>query len=343
MKWTILLISSVFFIVAFLIGHLVNCLCRQKESTVILNIFTGTLTVWALLELLLVPITFLNISFQVLSFLYGFLLIAGCIASLFFRKRMLEIFSDSVKNWKSYISWTTMIAIIIIIFQLYYIHHYTYFEWDDAFYVPIASDAIQTNQIFKINPEKGVGTGMLPRYALSLWAIFYALLGNWFHIPVAIIAHTVLPFITISFAYLVYTLMGRCLFPKDTEAQGYFLIFAAVMHMFLPNIHTLGSSYLLLAPWMGKAILSSISLPAILYLMLRLIKHDGFFGDWILLFINALAACLHTPMSIMFIPVLAGSLSFLWVLKTKKPAFFFKTVLSCTPCLLLGIFYLWMC
>ncbi|MCI8557510.1 MAG: hypothetical protein HFI19_07055 [Lachnospiraceae bacterium] len=253
---------------------------------------------------------------------------------------MFEIFSDFKKNWKSYISWTVVIAIIIIFFQLYYVHHYTYYEGDDAFYVPIASDAIQTNQIFKIDPEQGVGEGMYLRYVLSLWAIFYALLGNWFHIPVAIIAHTVLPFIIIPFAYLVYMLMGRYLFPKDTEAQGYFLIFAAVIHMFLPNIHTLGSSYLLLAPWMGKAVLSSISLPATLYIMCRLIKQDGFLGDWILLFINALAACLHTPMSIAFIPTLAGALSFIWILRTKKPAFFFKTIISCTPCLILGIFYL---
>lgn len=340
MKWAIFLICFIFFMTSFLIGHFINCLCHLKDQTIFLNFFTGTITIWGLLELILVPMTFLNIPFHILSRTYGIFLIISCIASFFFFKKMKQCFFDFFKNWKSYISWTTIIAIFIILCQLYFIHHNTYYEWDDAFYVNIANEALQTDIIFGIEPEKGIGEYFSPRYAMSLWAIFYALLGNWFQISPTIIAHTILPFITIPFAYLIYLLMGQALFPKDKELQGYFLIFSAIMHMFLPNMHIFGGSYLLLAPWMGKAILASISLPATLFLMIRLTKDPNTPGNWALLFLHALGACVHSPMAIMFIPVFAGSLGILWALKNRSLGFFLKTVLCCAPCLVLGIFYL---
>ena len=340
MKWEIVVICSVFFTASFLIGHFVNCLCHLNEQTVLLNFFTGTITIWGLLELLLVPMTFLGISFHVLSQTYGIFLIVGCAASFFFFSKLKELVLHSFKNWKNNVSWTILIAILIILCQLYFIHHNTYYEWDDAFYVNIANEALQTYTIFRINPETGVGYYFSPHYAMSLWAIFYALLGNWFQISPTIIAHTVLPFIIIPFAYVIYLLMGQLLFSKDKELQGYFLIFSAVIHMFLPNTHIFGSSYLLLAPWMGKAILASISLPAVLYIMLRLTKDSNSFGNWALLLLHALSSCLHSPMGILFIPVFSGSLGILWALKTKDIRFFLKTVVCCIPCILLGIFYL---
>lgn len=340
MKLEIITISCIFFTTAFLIGHLVNCLCFNKNQGVLLNIFTGILTIWGLLELLIVPMTFAKIPFSTLTLVYGIFLCTGCAASLFFWKRMGQIIYHALANWKKYISWTIIIAVFIILFQLYFVHHYTYHESDDAYYVNIANEAINSNIIFGVNAETGIGTKFSYRYVFSLWPIFYALLGQWFQIPPTIIAHTVLPFIIIPYAYLVYMLMGRSLFPGNKELQGYFLIFAAVLHMFLPNIHMVGGSYLLLAPWMGKAILASISMPAAVYFMLRLTKESCSIGDWIIFLIFTLSCCLHSSMSIFFIPVITCSLSLIWDLKIKKPAFFINTLLGCSPCILLGVCYL---
>ena len=331
------MICSIFFTASFLIGHLVNCLCFSKNQTIFLNIFTGVITMWGLLELLLVPMTLLNVSFHTLSFAYGTLLAIGCLGSLLFWRKIQEIFLDFFKNRKHYIAWTTIIAVVIIIFQLCYLYKNTYYEGDDAYYVNQATEALQRDIIYGINPENGIDEVPFSiHYCLSLWSMFYALLGNWFHISPTIIAHTVIPFLTIPFAYLVYLLMGQLLFEKDTEAQGYFLIFVSVMHMFLPNIHTLAGSYLLLAPWMGKAILASISLPAVLYIMLRLTQKNHCKGDWILLFLLALSSCLHSSMAIAFVPTLACSLGLLWAIRIKKPSFFLKTIISCIPCFALG-------
>lgn len=338
MKLSIIFICLIFFTASLLIGNLVNYLCFRKNQTIFLNIFTGIITIWGLLELILVPMTFCKASFHTLSFTYGGVLLIGCFISLLFWKNLSETLSDFLKNWKRYIAWTTIIAFIIIIFQLCYVYKYTYYEWDDAYYVNLATEALQKDMIYGIDPERGVNEAPFSiHYCLSLWSMFYALLGSWFQISPTIIAHTVIPFITIPFAYLIYLLMGQLFFETDTEAHGYFLIFAAVMHMFLPNIHTLAGSYLLLAPWMGKAILASAALPGVLYLMFRLTRETHCRGDWYLLFLHSLSSCLLSSMAIVFIPILACSLSLLWAVKTKKPFFFLKTIASCSPCLILGL------
>ena len=334
------MICFIFFTVSFLIGHLVNCLCFSKSHTIFLNIFTGIITIWGLLELLLVPMTLFNSTFHTLSFVYGALLVGGCLSAFLFQKRLLEVLSDFFKNWRHYIAWTTIIAIIIIVFQLCYLYKYTYYELDDAYYVNQATEALQRDILYGINPENGIDEyPFSTHYGFSLWSIFYALLGNWFQISPTIIAHTVIPFLTIPFAYLVYLLMGQLFFKKDAEAQGYFLILVAVMHMFLPNpnVHSLAGSYFILAPWMGKTILAGVSLPVVLYIMLRLTQKDCCRGDWSLLFLQALSSCLHSSMAIIFVPTLACSLGLLWAVKTKKPSFFFKTIVGCTPCLILGV------
>lgn len=129
MKLTIIFICLLFFIASFLIGNLINCLCFPKSQTIFLNIFTGIITIWGLLEALLVPMTFCNVSFHTLSQMYGCLLIVSCIGSFFFWKSLQETISNFFKNWKKHISWTTIIAIIIILLQLCYLYKYTYYEW----------------------------------------------------------------------------------------------------------------------------------------------------------------------------------------------------------------------
>lgn len=340
MKWIILIVCIIFFTASFLIGHLINCLCRLKDQTIFINIFSGVITIWGLLELILVPMTFFKVSFQTLSFIYALLLVICCLASFLFWGKMKDLISEFFRNWKAYFSWTFLIAAAIILFQLYFIHHNTYYEWDDAYYVGLANEAVHSNVILGVEPESGVGYSFSLRYAFSLWPIFYALLGNWFQISPTIMAHTILPFIIIPFAYLIYMLMASLLFPEDKEAQGYFLTLSAILHMFMTHVHAIGGSFLLLTPWVGKAPLACISMPAVVYLMLRLTKQNESNGNWILLFILSLSTSLHSSMGIVFFPVLAGSLGLLWSIKNKLYSFFIKTVICCTPSIIMGISYL---
>lgn len=168
MKMGILAISSFYYIIAFLIGHLVNCLCYRENQGAFRNIFTGVFSVWAIQELLLIPMAFAGISFRRFAILYAAILFMACIASLFFHWRMREVLFEAVRGWKKNISWTLLAAVFLIILQLYFVHHYTYYEWDDAYYVNMANEAIQSDIILGVEPETGIGYEFSLRYAFSL-------------------------------------------------------------------------------------------------------------------------------------------------------------------------------
>lgn len=340
MKISILAISSLYFIICFFMGHLVNCLCYRENQGVLRNIFTGVFSVWAIQELLLVPMTFAKVPFRTFAISYAVILAAACAASLFFHQRLKRILSEAVKSWKDNFSWTVLAAVFLILLQLYYVHNHTYYEWDDAFYINVANDAIQSNVLLGIVAETGVGYAFPMRYAFSLWPIHYAFIGLLTQISPTIIAHTVLPFVIIPFAYLVYNLMARTLFPGDSQVQGYFLLFGAILHMFMTQVHFISGSYLLLTPWVGKAILACVVLPAVVYQYLQITKDTASRGDWIILFLFTLGSCLLSSMGIMLLPVFMGSLGLLHALRNRQPSFFLKSVLSCIPCLILGICYL---
>lgn len=340
MKITILAISSLYLFAAFLIGHLVNSLCYRENQGILRNIFTGVFSAWAIQELLLVPMTFARVSFRTFAILYTVILAAACLASLLFHQRLRETLLQAFKSWKSKLSWPLLAAVLLIFLQLYFVHHHTYYEWDDAFYVNVANEAIQSNILLGINAETGVGYSFSLRYAFSLWPIFYAWIGFFTHISPTIIAHTVLPFIIIPFAYMIYYLMACILFPRDSEAQGYFLLFSAILHMFMTQVHFIAGSYLLLTPWVGKAILACAVLPAVVYQYLRLTGESASRGDWIILFLFTLGSCLLSSMGILLLPVFIGSLGLLHALRSRQPSFFLKSVLSCIPCLILGTCYL---
>ena len=68
------------------------------------------------------------------------------------------------------------------------------------------------------------------RYVLSLWPIFYAWLSKLIGVIPTIMAHTILPWLIIPLAYMVYGLLGKKLFPEDSGLQGMFLAFAVLLH-----------------------------------------------------------------------------------------------------------------
>lgn len=111
--------------------------------------------------------------------------------------------------------------------------------------------------------------------------------------------------------------------------------------MFMAKVHYISGSYLLLTPWIGKAILACIVFPAVVYQYLRLTGGStSCQGDWRTLFVITLGSCLLSSMGIVLLPVFIGSLGLLYAFKIRRVSFFIKSILSCMPCLVLGTFYL---
>lgn len=341
MRLEILLTAVMFFGGTFLSGYALRHVLKLKKEGILFSIVSGVMLWWAVLELILVPMTMALASFQSLVYLYSALTGALAVAGCFFWREILEDIKDLLQNTGKYLTIGHLSALILICYQLYFIHHHMYLEWDDTYYVNLANEAIHSNKIYWIYPETGAIADFDKRYVLSLWPIFYAWLSKLLGVLPTIMAHTILPWLMIPIAYMIYALIGKELFEEDRQMQGMFLAFSVLLHLFMSGEHTSGLTFLSITPWVGKGVLATVLIPMLFYLVMRAVR-EGAFGIWMVLGITCLGGCLLSSMGIMLTPVFVGAAVFLVSIWKKSLKYLLCGVAVCVPCMALGIFYIYL-
>ncbi len=341
MRLEILLTAAFFFGGSCLTGYALRRLLRLGQEGFLFSIVAGVMCWWALMEMILVPMTMALASFTGFVTVYT-ILVLGCVfAGCFCRKEILADAKQAAGAAREYITPGHAAAFGLILWQLYFIHHHMYLEWDDTYYVNLANEAVQSDLIYWIYPETGAIADFDKRYVLSLWPIFYAWLSKLTGILPTIMAHTVLPWLIIPLAGMVYELIGRRLFPKDRQLQGMFLAMAVLLQLFMSGEHIAGITFLSLTPWVGKGVLAGILIPSLFYWILRTAEAEER-GLWILLGITCLGGCLLSSMGILLSPLFVGVTAGLAGIRKKSPQYLLKGALSCLPCVLLGIYYIYL-
>lgn len=341
MRLEILLTAAFFFGGICLTGYMLCHVLKLKNEGIIFSAVSGTMLWWAVLELLLVPMTMAKMSFNSLVYAYTAILLVLIIAGCFCWKELLADIRDLLGHVKEYLTLGHLVAFGLICYQLYFIHHHMYLEWDDTYYVNLANEAVYSNKIYWVYPETGAFADFDKRYVLSLWPIFYAWLSKLIGVIPTIMAHTILPWLIIPLAYMVYALVGKELFPKDRQMQGMFLSFAVMLHLFMSGEHTSGITFLSITPWVGKGVLAAVLIPLLFYWILRTGREERI-SNWILLGITCLAGCLLSSMGIMLVPVFVGIAVFLVCIRKKSICYLLCGVGACVPCIILGIYYIYL-
>ena len=252
MRLEILLTAILFFGGAFFTGYGLRRVLKLHKEGFLFSIVAGVMVWWALMELILVPMTMKLASFH--SFVMVYTIVAGMVslAGVFCWRDILEDGKELLKNWRQYVTLGHLVALVLICYQLWFLHHHMYLEWDETYYVNLANEAVWSDKIYWVYPETGAMADFDKRYVLSLWPIFYAWLSKLIGVIPTIMAHTILPWLIIPLAYMVYGLLGKKLFPEDIGLQGMFLAFAVLLHLFMSGEHTSGPTFLSITPWWEK-------------------------------------------------------------------------------------------
>ncbi|MCD8363493.1 MAG: DUF6077 domain-containing protein [Lachnospiraceae bacterium] len=339
MRLEILLTALLFFGGTCLTGYTVRRLLKLKKEGILFSIVLGAMCWWALMELILVPMTMKFASFSSFVTIYSAAVAALSLPGLTCWREIREDLRALIGNWRQYLTLGHLVALLLIVFELWFLHHHMYLEWDDTYYVNLANVAISSDRIYWVYPETGTLADFDKRYVLSLWPIFYAWLSKIFGVAATVMAHTILPWLMIPLAYMVYVLIGKRLFEDDTQLQGMFLAFAILIHLFMSGEHTTGLTFLTITPWVGKGVLAAIVIPTLFYWILRAVC-DGGAKNWILLGLTGLAGCLTSSMGIMLTPLFVGLTVLLLALQKKDLRYLVYGILSCLPCILLGLYYI---
>lgn len=328
-------------IIPYFLGIKITRGVEKGDARPMQNVLNGYIVMWALIQLLAVPMIYCKVSFHVFVRVCLFIF---CIFSAWNVVSERHYLCIKWKNGRRWIKEQGMFRVMlwcIMVLQAIYVALSFLSNDDDAFYVASAQTALDTDTMYRIDPYTGDMFCNFPaRYVLSPFPLFVAFMGRVVGLNAPTMAHTLLPVILILLIYVVYEIWARFLFQDNKQAQTIFLFFVMVVLAFCN--YTTHARGMMMFPriWQGKAVLATILLPLILVLGMRMVSYGYSRMEWLYLFLVMMASCFVSSMGIMLSAIEIGICGLLTALRRRQVKPLAYTVLCCMPNLIYGIIYL---
>ncbi len=166
-----------FAVVPYFVGLLFTGRMKKNRDSFLLALLCGYGGMFALFEIMALPMIFARFPFHILKYAYGMVMLAVAIFSLAVnRKRLRQTTIDRLRRAK-HLPWPCILALVLIGIQvgIYVVGMAT--DLDDAFYVATAGTTIETDTMFRYNAYTGNLLKEMPsRYVLSPFPIMLAFL-----------------------------------------------------------------------------------------------------------------------------------------------------------------------
>ncbi len=330
----------------FLIPFPIGFVFHKKDRTItwgtlLKSYLYGQFLMWAVFQILAVPMILLKTSFILLVISFSILMAVAVTIGIIRIFKSPKIFK--IKIPIAPVIWIMFIVTIILIsFQAYKYISSMHIDQDDARYIAEANDAFYYNKMLLYQPETGEYVGNFSRVPIrdvySPWPMYLAALSKLtVTIPPAL-AHTYYAPILLVISYLAYACMGARLF-KGTSERVIFLFLVAVIHLYFagpainegaPPVHTITRI------WQGKGVVEAVAIPAIIYQLLT-IQEDNSPANWIILTVMCCGSCLLSGLGVVLPLILIGVFgiyiiccrrfkSFLWFALSIAPAGIFEVI-----------------
>lgn len=178
-------------------------------------------------------------------------------------------------GWEERAGW--LIFFGLIFWQLYKAVTLASFDGDDAEYVAQSLVTWQSNTMYLIKPYTGGTTSLDIRHSLAVLPIWVAYIGRMTGVHPTILNHSVLPFVWIPLAYIVFYQIGRHLTKDKREHLPFFMIIMALLQIFGNVSIFTNETFFLTRTWQGKAVAASFVIPATIWLLLWIFdgKEEG--------------------------------------------------------------------
>lgn len=309
----------------------------------------GNVIMWAVFQLIAVPLVLLKVKFT-------FLVVFWCISvmlllsvtSIALKKQGSKekiSFDNKLKDGitKNYAFLLNIVLLLVIVgYQCYKYARYMHLDEDDSRFIVNAVDAYSYNTMMLTNPTTGeyMGTwvGDLAKDVASPWMMYVATIAKLCHIHPTILAHTILPVFLLVMSYSGYYLIGHIIFKGDMEKCTLFTAIVAFMNMYFSDAIFMQSFFTLVRIWQGKATLAAVMIPFMLYLFMRVYSIDNK-GNFFLITIASIAMCLLSGMGIFFSGIMAGTYGMYFSVIKKRWSYIPFVILTCVPTVVYGMVY----
>ncbi len=313
---------------------------KTQPGSLLLAWFYGFFAEFALFEIIAVPMTFLSCSLTQLKYVWIF----ACLALTVFALVRCKSFPQtrrSIAALPKQLSLLLIVVLLLMLSQAVFLTLGQHLDSDDAFYLATAETAVKTDSLFRYGPYTGVAYAQLPsRYVLASWPLFLAVLSVLTGLHPTLLAHTLLPGLILLFAYLVFALIARSLFPEQKNRRALFLlIIVAVFAFFGFSIYTPGT-FLMIRSWQGKAMIAAVAEPALFYLCRAAMKEKEGLCAWSGLFCAVTACCLFSSMGVVLSLIPVGVYTLIYSIELKHPRYIPQALICCIPAFVVGAAYL---
>lgn len=159
----------------------------------------------------------------------------------------------------------------LMLYQLVQAVRLTYADGDDAYYVAISTATESSDRMYNTLAYTGFATETDLRHGLAPFPVWIAFLAKISGMPVVTTAHVAVSVTMIAMGYAVLSLIGGQLFGKR-EQRRLFLIFAELLVLFGGYSLYTAENFMMARSRQGKAALSSLVIPFLLFLLLYLFR-----------------------------------------------------------------------
>lgn len=266
-------------IVPFLIGNLLQR-AAGRQMGIAWSFIAGYLAMFALLEVIFVPLILFRAPFHTAVYLMaGALLLLSLLSVFLCGKAAAAEIRGSVGALRHQPAiWYAAAVLVLLQAAMYAVFMVT--DLDDAYFVATAATSLECDTMYQHSPYTGeLMTTLEMRYVLSPMPMFIAFIARCTGFHAAVVAHTVLPVFLVVLAYLVYGFIGETFFPENWKDIGLFLVFLSLIHISSYYSAYTQGTFLLIRIWQGKAVLAAILLPLLFCLCCRVLSPQHGKGD----------------------------------------------------------------
>lgn len=300
----------------------------------------GYILLFAVMEILVLPMILLKMPLHILTSVYGILAAGFAAGGLLLWKK-----KNSSKNLLGNMERPSIyfwMAVLVIVLQVLMCAAMAHMDADDCFYVAAATTDVHTDSIFAVDPYTGCEYRVLPRrYVLSPFPVFLAVasrLSGGMH-P-AVMAHMVFPVIFLPMAYMVQYCLAEKMFSGERKAKDIYLLLTACICSFSGySVYNTGN-FQMVRIWQGKAVLASVLLPYLLYLCISIFFGEKRKNSWTALFLTNISCCLLSSMGIILAPLMTGCFLAASSVMQREWKTAAKGLLCCLPSIVLGVAYI---
>lgn len=288
------------------------------ERTLSKSFVFGLTGIWALCQIITVPLVLLKADFRIAAVALTIMVILLCLYGI--RKKCYTgiLLSTETKGQKLAIG--VMLCSFLALLVTATVLQHT--DADDSRFVVNAVDICRTNKMFLTNPATGdaldVWEGELIKDVTSPWAVYIAWCSWLTSTHPTIMAHTFMPVMLLLMACCVFWMLSEDFFKGDITHRCIFVCMVLLLNVYGYYSVYSAETFLMTRIWQGKAVVAGIGIPLFLKVCMMIYDEEKKRQNYIFLLILQFALCLLSGMGIIIGAVMAGCFGLVYGIIKKQ-------------------------